>query len=252
MDLFLIRHGQSGSGKNLGRNSGPNGINEKTLTATGIAEIERTAQTLKRMNIVPDAIVTSPLKHARHSAEIVDGILFANKCGQIGKPKKKKKLRTVQVWNDLAPEGDRALVYKNLAKFQYDSKVLVVGHEPFLTKMVAEIVSSSSSPNTPRRVRHSSSDSNPYLGYGKGKHRSIVLKRSGLARISITSMNPNLKGELRWLLTPMLLNGISLIRKGKKARGKKNQKVFQDRQAASPSDFTTNSKTKPAVTAFYQ
>ena len=70
---------------------GPNGINEKTLTATGIAEIERTAQTLKRMNIVPDAIVTSPLKHAHHSAEIVDGILFANKRGQIGKPKKKKK-----------------------------------------------------------------------------------------------------------------------------------------------------------------
>lgn len=231
---------------------GPNGINEKTLTATGIAEIERTAQTLKRMNIVPDAIVTSPLKHAHHSAEIVDCILFANKRGQIGKPKKKKKLRIVQVWNDLAPEGDRALVYKNLAKFQYDSKVLVVGHEPFLTKMVAEIVSSSSSPNTPRRVRHSSSDSNPYLGYGRGKHRSIVLKRSGLARISITSMNPKLKGELRWLLTPMLLNGISLIRKGKKARGKKNQKVFQYHQVASPSDFTTNSKTKPAVAAFYQ
>jgi phosphohistidine phosphatase len=252
LDLFLIRHGQSGPGKNLGRNLGPNGINEKTLTATGIAEIEGTAQTVKRMNIVPDAIVTSPLRHAHHSAEIVDGILFANKRGQIGKPKKKKKLRTVQVWNDLAPEGDRALVYKNLAKFKYDSKILVVGHEPFLTKMVAEIVSSSSSPNTPRRLRHSSSDSNPYLGYGRGKHRSIVLKRSGLARISITSTNPKLKGELRWLLTPMLLKGISLIRKGKKARGKRNQKVFQYRQVASPSDFTTNSKTKPAVTAFYQ
>lgn len=252
MDLFLVRHGQSGSGKNLGPSLGPNGINEKTLTATGIAEIERTGKALKRMNIVPDAIVTSPLRHAHHSAEIVDSILFANKRGQIGKPKKKKKLRTVQVWNDLAPEGDRALVYKNLAKFKYDSKVVVVGHEPFLTKMVAEIVSSSSPPNTPRRLRHSSSDSNPCLGYSRGKHRSIVLKRSGLARISITSMNPKLKGELRWLLTPMLLKGISLIKSSKKARGKKNQKVFQHHQVASPSDFTTNSKTKPAVTAFYQ
>lgn len=251
MDLFLVRHGQSGSGKNLGRSLGPNGINEKTLTATGIAEIERTGKALKRMNIVPDAIVTSPLRHAYHSAEIVDSILFANKRSPVGKPKK-KKLKTVQVWNDLAPEGDRALVYKNLAKFKYDSKVLVVGHEPFLTKMVAEIVSSSSPPNTPRRLRHSSSDSNPCLGYCRGKHRSIVLKRSGLARISITSMNPKLKGELRWLLTPMLLKGISLIKSSKKARGKKNQKVSQYHQIASPSDFTTNSKTKPAVTAFYQ
>lgn len=230
---------------------GPNGINEKTLTATGIAEIKRTAETLKRMNIVPDAIVTSPLRHAHHSAEIVDSILFANKRAPIGKAKKKKKLKSVQVWNDLAPEGDRALVYKNLAKFKYDSKVLVVGHEPFLTKMVAEIISSSSSsPNTPRR--YSSSDSNPYLSYGRSKHRSIVLKRSGLARISITSMNPKLKGELRWLLTPMLLTGISLIKKSKKARGKKNQKTFQYQQIVSPSDFTTNSKTKPAVTAIYQ
>ena len=253
MDLFLIRHGQSGSGKNLGRNLGPNGINEKTLTATGIAEIKRTAETLKRMNIVPDAIVTSPLRHARHSAEIVDSILFANKRGPIGKAEKKKKLKSVQVWNDLAPEGDRALVYKNLAKFKYDSKVLVVGHEPFLTKMVAEIISSSSSsPSTPRRSRYSSSDSNPYLGYGKGKHRSIVLKRSGLARISITSMNPKLKGELRWLLTPMLLKRISLIKSSKKARGKKNQKISRYHQIVSPSDFTTNSKTKPAVTAIYQ
>lgn len=251
MDLFLVRHGQSGSGKNLGRSLGPSGINEKTLTATGIAEIERTGKALKRMNIVPDAIVTSPLRHAYHSAEIVDSILFANKRSPVGKPKK-KKLKTVQVWNDLAPEGDRALVYKNLAKFKYDSKVLVVGHEPFLTKMVAEIVSSSSSPNTPRRLRHSSSDSNPYLGYGRGKHRSIVLKRSGLARISITSINPRLKGEFRWLLTPILLKGISLIKSSKKARGKKNQKVSQYHQIASPSDFTTNSKTKPAVTAFYQ
>ena len=116
---------------------GPNGINEKTLTTAGIAEIERTGEALMTLNIIPYAIVTSPLKHARHSAEIVDSILFANKRGQIGKPKKKKKLRTLLVWNDLAPEGDRALVYKNLAKFKYDSKILVVGHEPFLTNMVA-------------------------------------------------------------------------------------------------------------------
>ena len=178
---------------------GPNGINEKTLTATGIAEIERTGKALKRMNIVPDAIVTSPLRHAHHSAEIVDSILFANKRSPVGKLKKKKKLNGVQVWNDLAPEGDRALVYRDLTKFRYNAKIFVVGHEPFLTKMATDIVSSSSSsssstPNTRKRLRNSSSNSNPNLGYGRGSPRSIILKRSGMARINITSMNPKLKG----------------------------------------------------------
>src|ERR687892_370994 len=186
MELNLIGHGQSGSGKNVGLSSGPNGTNEIILTTSGIIEIERTGNALKTLNIIPDAYVTSPLEHARHSAEIDGTILFANNRGANGKSKKKKKLRSVQVWNDLAPEGDRALVFKSLAKFNYDSKILVVGHEPFLTKMTAHIISSSSSPNTHRGARRSVLNTSPYLGDDRGNHRrSIVLKRSGLARIII-------------------------------------------------------------------
>jgi phosphohistidine phosphatase SixA len=96
MDLFLIRHGQSCSGKSLSRNLGPNGMSEKTLTAAGIIEIERTSEALKMLNIIPDVIVTSPLEHARQSAEIANRNLFANKHGTDGKRKKKKKLRIVQ------------------------------------------------------------------------------------------------------------------------------------------------------------
>jgi phosphohistidine phosphatase len=253
MDLFLIRHGQSCSGKSLSRNLGPNGMSEKTLTAAGIIEIERTSEALKMLNIIPDVIVTSPLEHARQSAEIANRILFANKHGTDGKRKKKKKLRIVQVWNDLAPEGDIALVYKNLARFKYDSKILIVGHEPFLTKMTTDIVvSSSSSSNTRARLGRSTLHSNPNSGYYRDNHRSIVLKKSGLTRISITSMNPKLKGELRWLLTPMLLKRISLSKTSKKMKGKKNQKILQYPPITSSSDFTTTSKAKSAVTAINQ
>jgi phosphohistidine phosphatase len=250
MDLFLIRHGQSCSGKSLSHNLGRNGINEKTLTATGIIEIERASKALKTLNIIPDAIVTSPLEHARQSAEIASRILFANKHGTDGKPKKKKKRRIVQVWNDLAPEGDSALVYKNLARFKYDSKILICGHEPFLTKMTTDIVVSSSSTfNTRARLRPSTLHSNPNSGYDRNNHRSIVLKKSGLTRISITSMSPKLKGELRWLLTPMLLKKISLSMTSKEKKGKKNQKILQYPLITSSSDFTTASKPKSAVTA---
>ena len=253
MDLYLIRHGQSGSGKNIGLGLSPNGTNKKTLTAEGVIEIERTGNALKTLNIIPDAIITSPLEHARQSAEIIGSILSASNRGTDGKLKKKKKLRSVQVWNDLAPEGDRALVYKNLAKFKYDSKILVVGHEPFLTSMAADIVSSSSSQNIRRGVRRSVLSINANLGDERGNHRrSIVLKRSGLARLNITSMNPKLKGELRWLLTPMLLKGISLIKTSKKRKGKKHQSLFQSPPITSSSDFNTISRTKSTVSAINQ
>lgn len=139
------------------------------------------------------------------------------------------------------------------AKFKYDSKILVVGHEPFLTKMAADIVSSSSSPITSRSLRSSTSHSNPNLGFNKGNHHSIVLKRSGLARISTICMNPKLKGELPLLLTPMLLKRISSLTKtSKKKKGKKNQKIFQYPPITSSFDSTTTSKTKSAETAINQ
>ena len=219
MDLYLIRHAQSDPGKSLG----PNGINNNALNAVEITELKCTGEALKALNLIPDAIVTSPLGYARNSAEMVASTIFATKGGIVKKSKKSKKLKSVQIWNDLAPEGDRALVYKNLAKFKYDFKIPVVGHEPFLTKMAEDIVAPSSpTSNTSRRLGLPASNSAQSLGSGRrGNHRSIVLKKGGLARINITSMYPKLKGELCWLLPPMLLRKLSLIKKGNRQRKRK-------------------------------
>lgn len=242
-----MRHGQSGSGQSLGFSSGSDRASEKTLTASGIVQIERTGKALKTLNIIPDAIVTSPLRHSRQSAEIVNNVLFSSKRTTDGKPKKRmRNMKNFQVWNDLAPEGDRSIVYKNLAKFKFNSKILIIGHEPFLTKMVGEIVSSSSSsPDVRRRLKRPISGSNPDLEHDRDDSRCIILKRSGLVRISITSTSPKLKGELRWLLTPMLLKTISIV---KRSRTKKNQKFHQ---LTSASNITVT-KTKSAVTSIYQ
>jgi phosphohistidine phosphatase len=123
----------------------PSGMHEKALTAAGIAEVERSGKALRVLDIKPDAIITSPLKRAHQTAVIIDSILFGAEGSKTRNWKRKKQLKKFQVWNDLAPEGDRINVYKNLSKFKYNSKILVVGHEPFLTKMISEIVSSSTS-----------------------------------------------------------------------------------------------------------
>ena len=39
--------------------------------------------------------------------------------------------------------------------------------------------------------------------------RSIVVKRGGLAKITIISTTPELRGELRWLLTPRIPKSLS-------------------------------------------
>jgi len=81
-------------------------------------------------------------------------------------------------WNELRPEGNRLELYRKLSQFKQQSSVLLVGHEPYLSDMVSEIIFD-----------------------GKGRH--VVIKKAGLARIGITSSAPpKLQGELKWLLTP--------------------------------------------------
>ena len=65
------------------------------------------------------------------------------------------------------------------------SSVLVVGHEPYLSNMIGEIIA----------------DKNGGGGGDRSAH--IVLRKAGLAKIRVNSSNSNrMQGELKWLLTP--------------------------------------------------
>jgi len=115
------------------------------------------------MGIKFDFILTSPLKRAHQTAAIVSKIF-----------KNEKKMED---WDELKPEGNRPELYRKLTQFKQQSSVLIVGHEPYLSDMISEIIFD-----------------------GKGKH--VVLKKAGLAKIGIISASPKLHGELKWLLTP--------------------------------------------------
>jgi phosphohistidine phosphatase SixA len=63
--------------------------------------------------------------------------------------------------------------------------VLIVGHEPYLGSLIGEIISEADASSR------------------------IVLKKAGLAKISITSHSAqNMHVELEWLLTPKLMKNI--------------------------------------------
>jgi phosphohistidine phosphatase len=165
MDLYLLRHAEAG--KRLPAQARDA---ERSLTAKGKEELEDVARALSRLKIRPDHIVSSPLKRSRETASIVAKAL--------------KERDKVEIWDELKPEGSKQELYKRLSKLKPESSVLCVGHEPYLSQAI-----------------------NDLMGH-QGASR-IVLRKSGLARLSIKAFNPKVEGELRWLLTPRLLKRMS-------------------------------------------
>jgi len=144
---------------------------ERSLTIAGLEEVQEVAHAIFELDINFDFVATSPLKRARQTADAVAKVL-------------KVKKGSMEEWNELKPEGRRPDLYRKLSQFKPESSVLVVGHEPYLSTMVSEIA----------------------FGSGAG---GIVLKKAGLAKLTVTSFQPKIKGELRWLLTPKHLKKVS-------------------------------------------
>jgi len=94
-------------------------------------------------------------------------------------------------WDELKPKGNRKERYRKLSqKFKQDSSILIVGHEPYLSTLISEVIS------VGNRV-----------GIAGGR---VVLKKAGLVKVRITSSSHQMiHGEHIWLLTPKHLKKIS-------------------------------------------
>jgi phosphohistidine phosphatase len=158
VNVFFLRHGEAGKRVTI-----PSRDFERSLTASGVAEIEEIAESMKNMDLEFDKIASSPLARALETAEIVSRVYK-----RPGKP---------ELWDELRPEANRLDLYRRLSRMKQDTDVLLVGHDPFLTTVIGEIISGTLS-------------------------TKIVLKKAGLAKVQIQSFAPKASGELRWLLTP--------------------------------------------------
>ena len=166
MNVFVLRHGEAGTHITM-----PSKDSERPLTESGRDDIESVATSLRNLRVGFDRIVTSPLKRAKETAEIVANAYEENA------PK-------LEIWEELRPEGSRQEAIQRLSRLRQDADVLLVGHEPFLSSLVAEMISGSASTR-------------------------ITLKKGGVAKVQILSFAPKPSGELRWLLTPRHLKKMS-------------------------------------------
>ncbi len=163
IDVFILRHGEAGN-----RMTVPEEDSERPLTPAGRIEIQKIAKSLKTVGLQTDRIYTSPFRRARETAEITAKIL---------------KIPILEEWDELKPDGSKTALYRKLAKVEQDSGLILVGHEPYLSSMIGEIIGS--------------------------KGARIDLKKGGLGKVRITSFTPRVSGELRWLLTPKIITGMS-------------------------------------------
>jgi phosphohistidine phosphatase len=166
VNIFILRHGEAGTHASL-----PSKDSERPLTEAGRNEVEKIAKSLHGLRVEFDRMATSPLKRAKETAEIVAKI-YENSSPKL------------EVWEELRPEGSKMEVIVKLSKLKQDSDVMLVGHEPYLSTLMGEIISGSAACR-------------------------LVLKKGGIAKVQIHSFAPKVNGELRWLLTPRHLRKMS-------------------------------------------
>jgi phosphohistidine phosphatase len=161
LELYFLRHGRAGA-----RVGDDEEDSMRALTGPGRRDIASVAESLKTLGISFDVIASSPLRRAKDTAKIM--------------AKKMALSKRLEDWDELKPTGDPASLYSRLSRIKNGTSILLVGHEPHMSSVIADIVS------------------------GKQDAR-LVLKKGGFARVHVDGFRPRISGELLWLLTPKLM-----------------------------------------------
>ena len=121
MILYFLRHGKAGPQNAAGDEA-------RELTEAGVAALRSAAPLWRRLNLRPDAVLSSPLARALQTAELV--------CEAVGgTPLADDRLRPGASWGDLA---------RAMAAHPHARRVLFVGHEPDLSTAIVELTGAAS------------------------------------------------------------------------------------------------------------
>ncbi len=161
MRLYIVRHG-------IAVPHGAPGVaeDERPLTEEGIEKMKLAASGLKKLDVAPELILSSPLPRAEQTAKIVQKALGP-----------KVSLRLTRA---LSPAGNRADVYKEMKAHESLEGLMLVGHQPSLGEIAGEIAWGS-------------------------PDRYLELKKGGAVAIELERLSPIPGGTLLWLLTPSVL-----------------------------------------------
>jgi len=161
MNLYILRHAKAGE-----RSARFPDDSKRPLTPDGEKEMFRVAKGMHKMELSFGLILSSPFERAKRTAEIVAEVFKSNKL------RFSKTLTSGADTRDLIRELDDD--YPSL------KNVLLVGHEPYLSKLISR------------------------LSAGDDK-LSLHFKKAGLCKLTVGEIRFGRCATLDWLLTPKQL-----------------------------------------------
>lgn len=160
MELYVLRHA-------IAVERGSPGYKDdslRPLTEKGAKKMRRIAKGMLSLDLSLDVILSSPFIRAKQTAEIVAEAFRAK--------------NRLEYTSHLETGGDpKKLVEAINEQYDSDSTLMLVGHEPYLSRLVSILVAGTESP-------------------------SVVLKKGGLCKLVVSSLHYGRCGTLEWLLTP--------------------------------------------------
>jgi phosphohistidine phosphatase len=160
MKLYLLRHG-------LAVELGTHGMtqdSQRPLTPKGERKLEQITEAMEALGLWFDLILSSPYLRTRQTAELIAEALGA-----------RKRLKCTEA---LAPAGSmKELVSQLQAADPAPERVLLVGHEPYLSEFTSLLLSGDTG-------------------------LAITFRKGGLCKLVAASLKHGRCASLEWLLTP--------------------------------------------------
>jgi phosphohistidine phosphatase len=162
--LYLMRHG-------IAAEASPNANDaERALTEEGTRKTKAAALGLKRLGVTPQAFLTSPLRRAEETAQLVAAVLAPE--------------ASVQIYPPLAPGYDPRETLRGLRDYRQAQEILLVGHQPDLGELAS------------------------FLLTGSAGLAPLPFRKTATAAIAVGSLPPRGSGSLTWFVTPLQLRAI--------------------------------------------
>jgi len=166
-ELYLMRHGIATDRDSLGASDDTN----RPLTPEGKLKLRATAKGLGRLKVEWDWVITSPLKRAVETGDVVIDELGATVPRDTCEALIPGDVSAHKVISFLSQHPERC-------------SVLLVGHEPSISQLASELVGASHSAN-------------------------FAFKKGGCCMIAFDGFPSKSPGLLAWWLTPRLLRKLS-------------------------------------------
>jgi phosphohistidine phosphatase len=162
MNLFFLRHGKAEARSLKWRPD-----SKRPLTKDGEKRTAEVARGAEALGLSFDLILTSPYARALRTAEIL-----AEVYGE------KKLFETKNLASEAQPRNIIDEINENFSSIE---QIVLVGHEPFMTRLIGTLIASENS------------------------SVAIDLKKAGLCKLSIEKLSYGKCACLNWLLTPRQL-----------------------------------------------